>query len=235
MKILAITVYAGSEKLVAMTENMLDQFKECVQLADERCTVDVVTVHNGAARHVKNELCGQQVMFGRNQGFAKGVNAAIDSFLRDHDAVLVLNNDLEFPEPGWLEELVRAWSSPYVLSPCTDRTATKEALDDCSRNANPKRVPQVSAFCWLVPARVIRMLRDRWGFPLFDPDFFAYGEDDYTGAILRNRYGAMPFKVVPRSWVKHLKHQTGAEMHLSGGMTKNLKLLKMKMQKNKLK
>lgn len=237
MKILAITVYAGSEKLVAMTENMLERFMVCLDRLDTSANVvEVVAINNGAKRGIEELYADHHVVNVKNEGFAKPVNWVIGEFLTDHDAVLVFNNDLQFPDPNWLRELVSATDPKdfYVMSPCTDRTATQGALCHKARNISPWRLGQVSAFCWLVPARVIKMLKERWSFPLFDPDFFCYGEDDYTAAILRKTYGGAPFKVVPRSWVKHLKAQTGKELGHRGGMSKNVKLLKKKMGANKL-
>lgn len=237
MKILAITVYAGSEKLVAMTERMFEQFMVCLDRLDTlEHSVEVIAVRNGAQREIDQVLADGHIFFAKNVGFAKAVNRAIETALTDHDAVLVMNNDLEFPDPKWLLELVSATDPKdfYVMSPCTDRTATHGARASWAMQVDPWRLGQISAFCWLVPARVIKMLKERWGFRLFDPDFFCYGEDDYTAAILRKTYGGAPFTVVPRAWVKHLKAQTGKELGMKGGMSKNVKLLKKKMQANKL-
>ena len=49
MSIHAITVVAGSEKLVAMTENMLEQFQSCE--TDE--SIHMTVINNGAARAVR--------------------------------------------------------------------------------------------------------------------------------------------------------------------------------------
>lgn len=240
MSILVITVYAGSAKLVAMTERMLEELEDSIvrfENQDYDETVDVIAVNNGAVRAVDKEaLYFDHITHEKNIGFGKAVNHAIKTKLRvEHTDVLVLNNDLEFPDPNWLTRLLTERESFYVCSPTTDLTATKEAQAKGPVSDKPaKRVAQVSAFCWLVPRRVINALRTRFGFQLFDPEFFAYGEDDYTGAVLRKIYGGTPFKVVRRSWVRHLKGQTGAEMHLSGGMKRNLDLLKRKMRANKL-
>jgi hypothetical protein len=82
------------------------------------------------------------------------------------------------------------------MSPVTDKTATKEAIAKQAEDRLPVRVREVSAFCWLVPVRVIRAVEDRWGFPLFHPEFSNYGSDDAAASILRGIYGATPFQIV---------------------------------------
>tara|TARA_R110000803_G_scaffold48198_10_gene100114 strand:- start:8591 stop:9292 length:702 start_codon:yes stop_codon:yes gene_type:complete len=231
MRICAITVYAGSEPLVEMTESMLKQFRECHGFKGK-----LMAFNNGAARSIDQKLVDWQGESPTNLGFGKAVNWLIEMALfvdptEQFSHVLVLNNDLEFPERSWLVELLKEAKGTLVLSPCTDRTATKEALAKRGFDKPPIRCGQVSAFCWLVPVDVIKSIRAQYGYNLFDPDFFAYGEDDYAGAVLRKKFNRQPFKVVPRSWVRHLKGKTGKEMGMGGGMPKNLALLAKKVKK----
>jgi hypothetical protein len=241
MSILAVTVYAGSKKLVDMTANMLHQFQSCLEI-DEK--VRIIALNNNAEAEIPMGMVQWQAFTQENIGFGKGVNLLIQRELFDapkiegpHDVshVLVLNNDLEFPNKNWLAELLKEREKSFVLSPCTDNTASESARNDRAHDLDARRAHQVSAFCWLVPVPVIKSLRKRFGFNLFDPDFFAYGEDDYTGAILRRYLDPRPFKVVPRSWVRHLKGKTGAEMKMKGGMPENLELLKRKLRSHGLK
>ena len=231
-KILAITVYAGSEKLVEMTERMLRRLPICdPSWHVGKDHLHVVAVGNGAVRMVGDGRVDSHLELVENVGFGNAVNLAIRDFMnKDVTDVLVLNNDLEFPYPEWLAECCKERDGKRIISPLTDRTATAAAKASGPRNQDPVLASQVSAFCWLVPRSVIELLRKKFGFPLFDPDFFAYGEDDYTSAILRKHVDPRPFKVVPRAWVRHLKHQTGKEFGLGGGMKRNLKLLHKKMK-----
>ena len=236
-KILTITVYAGSQKLVDMTDRMLEQLHWSLALGMGSYALEVVAVRNGAVAEIRHPVT-HSMAIPENIGFGKAVNAAINEYLDNtHSGVLILNNDLEFPDANWLRALTDEIEpgARYVLSPTTDHTATPEAVALAPKDKDPIRVRQVSAFAWYVPTEMIEAIKPRFGFELFDPEFFAYGEDDYTAAILRKIYGGTPFKVVPRSWVKHLKNQTGAEFHLHGGMKKNVDLLKAKLRANKLK
>lgn len=229
--VVAVTVYAGSEELVAMTERMLNQ------LLDTTGGVPIVAVANFPERCVDRRICTHHILHEQNLGFGVAVNAALRLMLdREPDCThaLILNNDLEFPDPKWFEALVAEAERSAICAPCTDRTATGAAIAKGAVDKPPTFHPQVSAYAWLVPIAVINNIYRAFGFELFDPDFFAYGEDDYTGAIMRKMYGRKPFKVVHRSWVKHLKGRTGAEFGLGGGMPANLKKLKQKMRANRL-
>ena len=222
MTILAITPFTGSEKLVKMTEAMLLNLESCINRTNEKFTV--VAMNNGASRPLFAGLYDWQGHNKDNVGFGVAVNVAIQREMsEDVTHVLVLNNDLQFPHENWLSELLAARSPEelHVLSPCTDITATAQARTDGPQNLHPFYATQVSAFCWLVPAATIRLLRKKFGFQLFNPDFTNYGSDDVTGACLRKIIDKRPFKVVSRSWVKHLKGQTSAELGIRAG-TKDL-------------
>jgi hypothetical protein len=61
------------------------------------------------------------------------------------------------------------------------------------------------------------MIRKKFGFEIFSPDFTNYGSDDITGAVLRKLLGPKPFKIVPRSFVRHRKAQTANELGVKAG------------------
>lgn len=248
MKILAVIPFTGSEKLVSMTEDCIEKLVQC-QLPED-VTVDVLAVNNAASRELDEDKInsfprapgwgsGDQLKERENVGFGVAVNRAIDYWLiserQECDAILVLNNDLQFPSKDWLRNLLHEYEEPYVLAPTTDITAS-----DASRYAGPVDnhailCREVSAYCWLVPARVVRAIDVRFSWPLFNPMFTNYGSDEATAAILRKLYGATPFKVVRRSWVKHLKAQTANELGVKAGTQELLKQLKSWKVANKLK
>lgn len=230
--ILAITVYAGSKELVQMTEDMLQVFMHQKAKLDEE--VVVTAVCNGAERPVAKGYADHRTFFDENVGFGKAVNKTIEIAIACGDQftdVLVMNNDLEFPNEDWLRQLIEARDGKRVVSPMTDKTAAKSARSKGPINKSPFQAAHVSAFCWLVPRSVISMFRGRYRYPLFDPDFFAYGEDDLAAAIMRKWIAPKPFTVVPRAWVRHLRNKTGKEMGLKGGMDGNVAMLKKKMKR----
>lgn len=219
MKILAIVAYAGSEKLVEMAENMLQLFSNCVSFAD--ADVFIAAVNNNAERDIDHDLVDFHYWKETNEGFGCAVNTAITKTLADpigFTHVLVLNSDLEFPDVTWLRALLAEVGAhgDLVLSPCTDITATTGATAKEAIDQPPVRLPQISAFCWLVPATVLRRLRAKFGITLFHPEFSNYGSDDVTAACLRH-FDKRPFLAVRRSWVKHLKGQTANELGIRGG------------------
>lgn len=230
MTILVVTPYAGSEKLVAMTERMLEDLRGIISSAlaglGARIDFAVVAVNNAAVRPVKTMLTWHG-HFDKNEGFGVAVNLAIKREIfdmekhmkekRHYTHVLVLNNDLEFTDVFWLLELLKERDDKLVCSPCTDITATKAAVAEGPRELGPVLCDQVSAFCWLVPIGTIEQLRKKFGVELFHPDFTNYGSDDIAGAMLRKLLGPKPFKVVRRSFVKHKKAQTANELGIKPG------------------
>lgn len=239
MNIIAVVPFTGSEKLVAMTEDCIKQLLLC-DLPNE-ATLRIVAVNNKASRSLGTIADHPQVdeyKTHENLGFGVGVNEGIDLALLGEqypcDYVLVVNNDLQFPQRNWLTLLLREVDGANVLSPRTDITATPEACHPGPEDKDAQLVEQVSAFCWLVPRRVITAIEPRFGWPLFNPMFTNYGSDDATAAILRKIYGRRPFKIVHRSWVKHLKAQTANELGVKAGTKDLLTDLKKWKAKNKL-
>ena len=240
MNIIAVTPFTGSEKLVAMTEDCIEQLLLC-ELPNE-ATLRVVAVNNNASRglgKIGDHPLVDELRDDKNHGFGVGVNRGIDLALIGErwpcDQILVFNNDLQFPNRDWLTHLLREGEGRYVLSPRTDVTATVEACHPGPEDKSAQRVREVSAFCWLVPRAVVGAIETRWGFPLFCPQFSNYGSDDATAAILRGLYGETPFKVVHRSWVKHLKARTANELGVKAGTKELLTSLKKWKSASKLK
>lgn len=208
--ILAIVPYTGSERLVTMTETMLDSLRPT--LAGHNISVWLAANKPSRLAHA-SERGAFQMDFNSNGGFGPGINAVLHQSACSRD-VLILNNDLTFPQVEWLsllrEEQARD-EQPFIYAPRTNCTATPEACKDGPENKPAQRVRQVSAFCWLVPAVMRARLRSRTGIELFPPEFPNYGSDDAAAAWFRKLYGATPFKVVHRAFVKHAKGQTAKE------------------------
>lgn len=242
MNIIAITPFTGDERLVAMTQDCIEKLAHCDW--GEGVRLRIVAVNNAASRRLDPALINLQrcevdeLILEKNYGFGVGVNKGIDYALICErwpcDHVLVFNNDLQFPHRNWLAELVKEVEANYVLSPCTDITATFEAMDFGPVDRSVKRHREVSAFCWLVPVKIISRIEHRFGYPLFCPQFTNYGSDDATAAILRTLYGETPFKIVPRSFVKHLKAQTAKQLGVKAGTKELLTDLKKWKTANKL-
>lgn len=237
MTILAITPFAGSEKLTVMTANMLAQLMRTLP-TDEM--FKVVALANKPDRILRgSELPDgvQQMTLPANIGFGRGIDHVIEANAHDRDItdVLVLNNDLEFPQHDWLQQLLFARETNYVLAPMTNCTATDAALSDGPQDKAAMRVHQVSAYCWCVPMKVCRFIKPRFGCWLFPPQFTNYGSDDASAAILRKCFGTTPFKIVRRSWVRHLKAQTAKELGVKQGTKELLTELKTWKSAHKLK
>lgn len=212
--ILAIIPYTGSEKLVLMTAAMIAELASTVE-----SDTSVMSVANAPSRRLTYEERGGspfELIAPRNLGFGPGVNAGING--RDwHGDVLVLNNDLGFPQREWLA-LLRTQQAEdekeemrYIYAPRTNCTATPEACKDGPEDKPAQRVRQVSAYCWLVPAKMQLLMRERNKGDLFPREFPNYGSDDAAAAWARKLFGKTPFKVVHRAFVKHAKGQTAKE------------------------
>jgi hypothetical protein len=234
MSILVVTPYTGSEKLVRMTEGMLSCFAEHAIDLDTHEWI-MVAANNAASRPISRGLADHNIHHDINLGFGSAVEHAIRTEMTDDVThVLVLNNDLVFNDKNWLRELMAEKDDRFVVSPVTDVTATKEAVSKSARDGSSFRSAQVSAFCWLVPRSAIAKLKKHFGFHLFHPDFSNYGSDDVTGACLRRVVDPKPFKVVPRSWVKHLKAQTANELGVKAGTKELLAAINVYKKRNRL-
>lgn len=197
---------------------MLRRLEDSIELLKAHVCVEpmIVAVCNGAEEEIGEDRYVRSLL-DENEGFANGFNAGIGAGLiagatsgEFPDYWLILNNDLEFPHLGWLIHLFKARDPQLIVAPATDRTATPEAKMDGPTNRDPIPAHSVSAYCWLFPESMRKQFAERAGFPLFDPDFESYGEDDWTSLLMQHYFGPHPFRVVPRAWVKHLKAQTAA-------------------------
>ncbi len=235
--ILAVTPFTGSEKLVAMTARMLMDTYLSWPFAQ------ICVVANKPSRLLTKEELPRHVMQierPSNEGFGPGVNAALRFFDWKGD-VLVLNNDLSFPQKGWMQLLRDEQGRDdqdclsFIYAPRTNRTATKEACYDGQADKPAQRVRQVSAYCWLIPAKVQRRVRERTpGGDLFPREFPNYGSDDAAAFWIRKLFGATPFKVVHRAFVTHEKAQTAKETGDRPGDAEVLKRLSAYQRQHKL-
>jgi len=239
--ILAVIPYTGSEKLVQMTARCIESLLPTIEEAD--VDVKVVAVANKPDRLLTpEELQGaEQMSIPSNVGFGPAVNKTLEyyEFFGNITDALVLNNDLVFEQKDWLLKLLAEknkcslYKERYVFAPMTDVTATQEAVSPRAIDEPAIRLPEISAYCWLVPFSFCQSVEVRFGFRLFNPLFPNYGSDDCTASILRKVYGRTPFKLVRRSWVKHLKAQTANELGVKAGTKELLSQLRSWKSKNK--
>ncbi len=234
--ILAVIPFTGSERLVSMTVDMLSSLRPTLKGHD--VTVRIVA-NNPWRLLTETELRGaEQISLDSNTGFGPGVNAGVKDWEGD---VLVLNNDLTFPQADWLtklreqQEYDEGSGIPFVYAPRTTITATHQACAEGPENKAATRIGQVSAYCWLIPAKMRARLRERAGFELFPPaPYHNYGSDDVSAAWLRKLFGATPFVIVHRSFCVHAKGQTAKETGDKAGDPELLKQLRKYISTNKL-
>lgn len=235
--LLAVVPFTGSEKLVAMTAAMLAAVRPCLPP-----DTTLLAVANKPSRLLTFEELAtadaNQLTLETNTGFGPGINAALEDWSGD---VLALNNDLEFPQQNWLEVMrtqqaadERDGFEHFVYAPRTTITATWQACAEGPEDKPAQRLDQISAYAWLVPAKVRARLRERAGFEMFPPEFPVYGSDDAAAAWLRRLFGRTPFQLVHRAFVRHLKGRTSAETGDKPGDKDTLKRLRAYLRANKL-
>ena len=231
--ILCIIPYAGPKRLTDMTAKCIASLMPTLH----NIPAKVVTVANAPERRLtEDELQGAEELFQpTNTGFGPGVNAAIKhyEFFNEFKDVLVLNNDLVFEQESWLANMLDARAKDigegfkhYAYAPSTSCTATFQAVQDGPEDKPPLRLPQISAYCWLITYGMCRHLDAKFDTMLFPPEFPNYGSDDGAAAMLRKCFGATPFQLVRRSWVRHLKAQTANALHEKAGTKELLIALK---------
>lgn len=160
-----------------------------------------LVVDNSASEPAANELAGrlgrQTALFdytlkllnpGRNLGFARGVNLAInDATALRCDAFLIINNDA-VALPGMLERLAAALTDPDAMmaGPTAINAAGKPQpmlwyqrfFGSLTARPLPGSFPYLSGCCLLVRRDMLQEGK------LFDEDFFMYGEDTLLGWLL---------------------------------------------------
>lgn len=208
MKILAVTCATGDSKLAKMTGDAIGGLKSSVPRGVELTTS--VVLQN--CPHELWEHVDYLTFHPKNEGFAFGMNLAIEAAKQKPDFVLCFNNDLEFPRKDWLKHLVDIAEARQdrIIVPATDRTALHKQAGPSSQPSFDTQ--EASAYCWLVPWAWCEHLKRKQGWWLFDPDFFAYGEDNWTAFLLSKTFGRDIFRMVPRSFVRHLRHQTSSSV-----------------------
>lgn len=221
MKLGIITLYTGSEKLSKMTSEMLFDLEAAIRYAEDLLSETlVVVVNNGSdspLSYSKGEIPYKfsQLMLPKNGGCSVGYNRGFDMIALGDvmpDYVMVINNDVRMPHKDWLHKLLSVASEEFVCAPGTSRTATAEAVAQGPIEKRSTPIYSVSAYCWLIPIAWIHENQKQRGWPIFDPEFRAYGEDNWTALVWQSRYGPHPFRIVHRSWIDHLKAQTANEI-----------------------
>jgi hypothetical protein len=222
MKLLAITCWTGGPPFADMTAKMLTDLVASIEEAEiEEWTIAALT--QGAkldAMLILPVAPGHWALVteARNRGFAFGMNKALNkglSELREPDVVLCLNNDLEMPHVNWLKELLTELQTDAVLCPKTNYTSVNE-----QRAAGPEDKPAyfhgvTPAMCWLMPMGVVKVVQEHLGDKMLFPEDLgglAWGEDNYTAGVIRTKVNRRPFKIVPRSWIRHLGAKTSSRV-----------------------
>lgn len=228
LPLLAVIPFTGSERLVSMTAAMLSSLRPTLKGHD----VTIRLVANKPWRLLtETELGGaEQISLDSNVGFGPGCNAAVKGWDGD---VLVMNNDLTFPQLDWLTKMREQQvydeisGLSFVYAPRTTVTATWQACAETAEDKPAQRIGQVSAYCWLIPAKMRARLRERVGFELFPPaPYHNYGSDDVAGAWLRKLFGSTPFMIVHRAFCVHAKGQTAKETGDKAGDKELLKRMR---------
>lgn len=210
MKVLAVTCLTGGPDLVAMAQRCLDGIR-CTNIGIRDLDMRFSVIAQGVDGDCAMPLASWIKRLPENRGFAAGMNLAIEqavAFGHIPEWILCFNTDLEFPNHDWLRTLLSAASPKRIVCPATDKTALYKQRGPLDRN--PFDTQEVSAYCWLVPFAWCEFLKETYGFWLFDEDFFAFGEDNWTSFLLAKRFGPQIFRIVPRAFVRHLRSKTSS-------------------------
>ncbi len=210
MNILAVTCFTGGSDLAGMTYDMVWDLVKCFEASGIKWNISV----HGQGTECRLALAPELVQCTyspKNIGFAYGMNRAIEEGLKEitPDYILCMNNDLVLNQEDWLDQLLSSAQGNKISSPVTDAAAHHVSAGP--RDADPVDLDELSAYCWLVPFGFCALLKKKHGFWLFDEDFApAYGEDCWTSYLLTKEIGVKIFRLVRRSFVKHLKAKTSS-------------------------
>lgn len=194
--------------IVILTWNGLDYTRVCLDTLKANTvlddTVTVIVADNGSTdgtiQYVKSLPWVKLIENGQNLGFVRGNNVAIRA-ADPGDDILLLNNDIEIHQPGWLEEIqAAAYRDPDIgIVGCRQILPTGQFLHagtymprsvwwgqqigslekDVNQYALDREVEGVVGACMYIKREVI----DQVG--LLDEAFFSYFED--TDYCLRAR------------------------------------------------
>lgn len=124
-----------------------------------------------------------------NLGFGRGVNWGLSQLSQPYDYLLLINNDA-IAEPGMVSALTGVMHSPDVF------LATPSAAEGGQGMLHYQRwlglltaTPLPGSFPFPVGAALLCRLPWPWAGPLFDEDFFMYGEDVALGWAIRQHGG----------------------------------------------
>lgn len=124
-----------------------------------------------------------------NLGFGRGINWGLSQLPQQYDYLLLINNDA-VAEPGMVSALAGAMLMPEVF------LATPAAAEGGQGILHYQRwlglltaKPLPGSFPFPVGAALLCRLPWPWAGPLFDEDFFMYGEDVALGWAIRQHGG----------------------------------------------
>jgi GT2 family glycosyltransferase len=185
--------------------------------------LSVVVVDNGSTDGAPEAVAAafpdvHLIRLGENRGFAGGVNAGVaDALAAGSELVLLLNNDAVV-DPGFLEPLVEAASTPRVGAACSQileadgrriwyagasydprrgyqRRHTGHGDPPLPSTVAPYATDRACGGAMLVPREVLEQVG------VLDEHLFAYAEDvDWS---MRARASGLEILVVPASVVRH--------------------------------
>lgn len=235
MNILAITCWTGGREMAEMTYRMLSGLREA--LPEASSSFRIHAHGQGTEERLPDDPGGKIrcTYSPKNVGFAFGMNAALGHQLIHYtpDAVLCINNDIEFPDADWLKNLVRhGYLEEHVSVPLTTYTSCDAQRAEIARDEDSFSVSSTPAVCWLIPWSACQVLfKYSGGFgKLFLEDIGrAWGEDGFAAAVLQKHFNPKPFKIVPRSFVKHLGCRTSSKVSAAEKMAcyhKSLELIR---------
>jgi hypothetical protein len=218
LKLLVITCWCGGQEYADMTAKMLADLQASIpEGVDWRLGLFSQGVPDGVTLLLPEGMSKitEQQSAERNHGFAVGMNRALAAGLEyfKPDYVLCINNDVEMPDIEWLDILLNEWESGHILCPTSNYTSVHEQRRQAKEDSDPIYHGVTPALCWLLPIAIVNAIQGHLGKgKLFPEDLGgrAWGEDNYTSGVVRTLVNPVPFKIVPRSWIKHLGAKTSS-------------------------
>ncbi|RKY70746.1 MAG: hypothetical protein DRP97_03190 [Candidatus Latescibacterota bacterium] len=210
--------YFGSEKTERCLRSLVPQAVDTIYLVDNSVSHSEINKLSGMIEElsINDNLQTLHLLVNEdNLGFGKAINKTLKFDLDSsggHDFYLVLNNDAE-TTPGMVEGLVRAIRQEPDISLVSPRIV-KANDDTCFIwyhklfghlywERKPFCFPYLSGCCLLFK----RSLAEEG--PLFDEDFFMYGEDVHLGWRLQQQGE----KMICREDIEVIHEGTGSSRH----------------------
>ena len=204
--------------------NRLDYTKQCIAAIKStilEAKYKITVVDNGSDEETckwlksayKEGLIDNLALIGKNIGVAKASNVAWKKESGKSDFYLKLDNDMIAQKSGWLEAMIKVYSTPSLVAVLGYNVEPTSYPVNAEINGYKMRIKpnNIGGACLLIPRRTEQLL----GY--FCEDYAPYGEEDADYFIRVNKAGKVNAYMEDEDMFFHLPAGKAAVIDVSNG------------------